>query len=239
MFKALVLATLVAMVGAASSGESRRLGRGMDKMIKVTVKNLVYSNPLGPFFVVVHDKHLSPLYTLGEPAPDNGLQTLAEEGDPSELVSYYSSDNMTDHVGYVGSFIDDAALNLPEGAAFLLELGESSSMVLPVDKDYSYVSMASMLVNTNDAFAGFSAMELKPGMMFTVPAYDAGTEENNESCTSVPGPACGGHEMSGNGEGYVHVHRGIHGMFNGMATDLDPSVYDWRNPALLVMVEDY
>lgn len=103
--------------------------------------------------------------------------------------------------------------------------------------------MASMMVNTNDAFVGLRAVELHPGMSFTVPAYDSGTEENNEDCFSVPGPACGAIRngepsvQSGNGEGFVHVHRGIHGTFQGEPTDLDPSEYDWRNPSLLITVE--
>ena len=78
-------------------------------------------------------------------------------------------------------------------------------------------------------------------MSFTVPGYDAGTEENNESCSSIPGPACANvdpnNESSGNGEGFVHVHRGVQGMFEGMPTDLTADVYDWRNPMLLVTVE--
>lgn len=69
------------------------------------------------------------------PAPDNGLQTLAEEGSPADLEAYYA-DN--ENALFVGSFIDDAALNLPEPAAFLLELGESNSFMLPMDKDYPY-----------------------------------------------------------------------------------------------------
>ena len=61
------------------------------------------------------------------------------------------------------------------------------------------------------------------------PAYDAGTEENDELCTSIPGPACGGTglEASGNGEGFIHVHRGFFGI-----GDLEQAEYDWRNPVM-------
>lgn len=79
-------------------------------------------------------------------------------------------------------------------------------------------------------------------MSFTIPGYDAGTEENNEDCASIPGPACAdidaANESSGNGEGFVQVHRGVHGMFDGLETDLAPSAYDWRNPMLLVTVQE-
>ncbi|CAM9888429.1 unnamed protein product, partial [Scytosiphon promiscuus] len=61
-----------------------------------------------------------------------------------------------------------------------------------------------------------------------------GTEVNNELCTSIPGPGCD--EDSGNiqnapGEGFIHVHRGFHGV-----GDLAESSYDWRNPVAEVFI---
>ena len=63
--------------------------------------------------------------------------------------------------------------------------------------------------------------------------YDAGTEENNERCESIPGPACpddDGNEASGNGEGFVHIHRGISGK-----ADLSFD-YNWNNPMMRVEI---
>lgn len=61
-----------------------------------------------------------------------------------------------------------------------------------------------------------------------------GTEENNELCSHVPGPACS--ETSGNlqtvsGEGFIHVHRGIHGV-GSLADD----VFDWRSPVAEITI---
>ncbi|CAM9150754.1 unnamed protein product, partial [Laminaria digitata] len=64
----------------------------------------------------------------------------------------------------------------------------------------------------------------------------AGTEENNELCSHIPGPACSatsGNQEAGPGEGYVHVHRGIDG--NG---DLSAADYDWSNPVAEVIVSE-
>jgi hypothetical protein len=33
-----------------------------------------------------------------------------------------------------------------------------------------------------------------------------------------------------NGEGFIHVHAGIHGI--GGSGGLDPATYDWRNPVV-------
>ena len=40
------------------------------------------------------------------------------------------------------------------------------------------------------------------------------------------------------GEGFIGIHRGVHGVWNNSASDLDPSIYDWRNPMLQVQVVD-
>jgi len=42
----------------------------------------------------------------------------------------------------------------------------------------------------------------------------------------------------GEGEGVVGIHRGVHGVWNGLETDLDPSLYDWRNPMLQIIVKE-
>lgn len=63
----------------------------------------------------------------------------------------------------------------------------------------------------------------------------AGTEDNNELCTHVPGPACdatSGNAEAGPGEGYVHIHRGVH----GVSGELPSSTYTWINPAAEVFI---
>ena len=73
---------------------------------------------------------------------------------------------------------------------------------------------------------------------YASPGYDAGSEVNDELCLSIPGPffvECGGPGgggAPGNGEGYVHIHAGMHGI-----ADLDASERDWRNPVAWVSVE--
>ena len=36
-------------------------------------------------------------------------------------------------------------------------------------------------------------------------------------------------DLNDDGEGFIHVHRGVHGI-----GDLDAAEYDWRNPMLRV-----
>jgi hypothetical protein len=70
------------------------------------------------------------------------------------------------------------------------------------------------------------------------PAYDAGSERNDELCASIPGPdffECGGpgggSQVEGGEEGFVHVHSGIHGV-----GDLVPAERDWRNPVARISI---
>jgi hypothetical protein len=98
-----------------------------------------------------------------------------------------------------------------------------------------------MLIPTNDAFVALNGVALPlpghPIVTFKARAYDAGSEVNDELCTSIPGPAfaeCGGPgggARVGGGEGFVHVHRGVHGVGN-----LKPSDRDWRNPVAEVRI---
>jgi hypothetical protein len=64
-------------------------------------------------------------------------------------------------------------------------------------------------------------------------AYDAGSEANTELCEHIPGPPCGNQaRMLTGAEGFVHVHRGIHGV-----GDLNEAAMDWNNPVVKVVIE--
>lgn len=210
--------------GSSSSKDPKSSQRSTT--LKITVRNLAYLQPMSGFFVMAHNAHATPLFQLGEPATD-ALATLAEEGDASALVNMFSEMETTG--------VDQSSIGVFSNGGPLTPF-ESLTFEVKVSKKYPYVSFASMAINTNDCFIGINARELVPGMSFTVPGYDYGTEENNEDCGFIPGPFCQDintdSAAAGNGEGVVHVHRGVHGV-----ADLIPAELDWRNPMLLVTVE--
>ena len=91
-----------------------------------------------------------------------------------------------------------------------------------------------MLVPTNDGFFALNgargpARRRRDSTRFS-PAYDAGTEINDELCPSIPGPDCGGNGGE-NEEGVVHIHSGIHGIGH-----LQPAVRDCKNPVARVQI---
>ncbi|MCV6038334.1 spondin domain-containing protein, partial [Escherichia coli] len=62
---------------------------------------------------------------------------------------------------------------------------------------YGYLSLASMLVNTNDAFVGETGLSLKAlavgeSYEMNMNVWDSGTELNDELAATIPGPAGGG-----------------------------------------------
>lgn len=232
---------------ASDDRQLRRKSYFRTMRLKVTVTNIAYQQPMSPFFIAVHNKRFPRLYSLGQPASTvNGIREIAEDGNTTVAEQFYSSGPRRRYSNFVGSFADDEIFPERAGApAGLLFRGESTSFVITVNRKFPLVSMATMAVNTNDCFVGFAHTRLVPGTSFTLPGLDAGTEENNESCTSIPGPACRNlpmrNDRDGNGEGYVHVHRGFHGVNDSPSAPeetgrLTATGYDWRNPMLLVKV---
>jgi hypothetical protein len=117
------------------------------------------------------------------------------------------------------------------------------------------LSAVAMLLPTNDGFVGLNAITIPtdPGTyVFNVPAYDAGTEANDELLTGggmpgVPGiPADPGGLTGTGGTGAaaadanpnVHIHRNVLGDTDptGGISDLDSTVHRWLNPVLRVVV---
>ena len=187
---------------------------------RVTITNLTQAQYFTPILVASHERG-HPVFLPGQPASGE-LEAVAEGGDTGPLAaSLDASDDVYD-------------ISVSEG---LLAPGESVTVEVEGKKDYRYISLVSMLIPTNDAFIGLSGVKVprrkNSAAMIPVPAYDAGTELNDESCASIPGPVCGGAGMSAEGgEGFIHVHPGIHG-----TGDLSSATYDWRNPAALVTIE--
>jgi hypothetical protein len=183
---------------------------------KVTVTNLTRGSNFAPILVASHVAGMK-LFALGS-AASGGLETLAEEGNPVPLqnaIQGYTFDSTVIGGG--------------------LAPGASATVTVRARGRYDHVSVAGMLVPTNDAFFAVNGVEGPNGNMSVTimsPAYDAGTEENDEVCPAVgpnTGPCGAGPSV---GEGYVHVHAGIHGVGSLTAAD-----YDWRNPVAKIVIE--
>lgn len=148
---------------------------------EVTVTNLTEAQPLSPFALIVHREGYH-IWQVGVPASE-GLEQLAEGGTASPLVAEAEAD------ATVMSTASDVAA-IPPG-------GSSSLLIKSNYRRDIAMSLATMLVNTNDGFTGLEAIPIAhlarhESLNITVAAYDAGTEANTETAATVPGPAAGG-----------------------------------------------
>lgn len=190
---------------------------------EVTVTNLTHSQPLSPIAVVLHNE--GKLWQIGEPA-SVALEVLAESGDNSMVLA-----ESIVEVSASGSGI------VMPGMYEVISISNDKKMPM-------YLSVATMLVNTNDAFTGLNAIDisnlaLDDSMSFMVGTYDSGTEANSEMSGSIPGPADGG-------EGYnsarddldkVAMHPGVVSMDDGLSTSVLTQAHKFDNPTLKITVK--
>jgi hypothetical protein len=185
---------------------------------EVTITNITRGQVITPPVLISH-KGSFELFSLGDPTIPQ-LATLAETGDPTDLLDYLATRS---------DVYDVTAADGP------VLYGESVVLKIRVRGHARYLSAAGMLASTNDAFFGVRQVRVPSyGMRrITAEAYDAGSEANSELCSTIPGPPCEppNNRDTEQAEGFVHVHSGIHGI-----GDLDPAVLDWRNPVVEIKI---
>lgn len=196
---------------------------------RITLTNITHSQPLSPIAVILHGKNYI-AWEDGLPI-SNGLEILAEGGDPTDFIQAAENDNNV--------------FAAKTGTGVILP-GGNESLSLRVDtseRDTIYLTIATMLVNTNDAFGGVNAksishLELGQSLILMAPAYDAGTEGNSESLASVPGPAAGGEgfNTSRDDVDFVRIHSGIISSEDGLENSVLTGSHHWDNPVFKLVV---
>ncbi len=191
---------------------------------EVTITNLTRGQTFTPVMVASHKAGVT-LFELGSPA-SVPLEILAEDGDTAPLEALLSSDPA----------VRDTTNSGPPPGGFVLP-GASRTLTVEAGGGFDHISVAAMLIPTNDAFFAVNGVEAPVGnktVTLFSPAYDAGTEANDELCVSIPGPPCGGEGFNASragAEGFVHIHAGIQGI-----GDLPPAMRDWRNPVAMITI---
>jgi hypothetical protein len=205
----------------------------------VEITNLTNGITFTPFLVAAHPAGTS-LFTVGQPASAS-LQAMAEGGDISGLVA---------------DLMMAGATLAQNPAGGLLAPAMSTNVDMNTDGTANVeLSIVAMLLPTNDGFAGLGAIIIPsmPGTyIFNVPAYDAGTEANDELITGggapgmagIPADPGGASGTGGTGvaaadaNGNVHIHRNTLGDTDAMggASDLDSTVHRWLNPVIRVVL---
>jgi hypothetical protein len=236
---AIIVAGTLALTPAAMARPNNDRGK---RMYRVTITNATLGQPVAPSVIAIHTGAFQ-LFELGPtPVPGDsdyalyfGLATAAETGSPVPLVDEVAAANG----------VQKAVALLTDRTPPILLPGESNSITIRASGNAKYLSAAAMLGATNDAFYAVRGALLPKGVgeitHVYANAYDAGSELNEESADTVGALGATdddpttGNGINENGEGYIHVHAGIHGV--GGPDGLDAATYDWRNPVVEVTIE--
>lgn len=220
--KTLAVTSSVLML-VACGGDSDEVTYGYD----VTVTNLTHSQPLSPMGILFHDDEFSP-WQIGEPASVE-LEDLAEGGDNSGFIN--QSSESIEAIASGNGLIMSGAM---DSVSLEVTVNEGTDLNL---------SLATMLVNTNDAFAGvntLSLQDLEVGETTStyLAIYDAGTEGNSELAGTIPGPADGGEgtNPARDDVDYVARHPGVVGSDDGYTESTLDSTHTFDGPVAKLMI---
>ena len=199
-----------------------------DQMFEITLTNLTTGTigeagqGLSPALFVSHTSGVT-ILEAGMPASAE-LRVLAESGMNMPLAE---SAKAMDGVKAVMS------------ADGVLLPGMSTTVKITGGADGWLLSFASMLVQTNDGIAAGNSLPLfdEAGaprtFMMDIMTYDAGTEDNNELMTHVPGPPFGGGAEAPTEGGVIMMHPG-----NTGAADVG-AAFSWAEPVARLSVMPY
>jgi hypothetical protein len=196
-----------------------------DRTYRVTIRNLMPApagggQVLSPALVVVHDRSFD-LWSVGSTA-EAAVVDVAEQAQTATGVAQYRS-------------IGGVELATSEGSQ--IAGGQEYTFEITATGDARFLSLVSMLGNTNDAFTGLDAIHLTGATKeYRVFAYDAGSEVNDQLRASIPGPCCNGMTGAGTPEsGTIQRHEGI--LAN--TGDLTPELWGWpvNQPVAVITVE--
>ena len=191
---------------------------------QISITNITNEQPLSPPVAMLHNKNFS-FWKIGEQA-SNELEVMAEGGDGSGLLSLRRQ-------------------NSQYGSTAPLFPGESIQFNLRAINDtFKNLSVAGMLINTNDGFSGLNGIELiklEPGQtsVYYTHVYDAGTEFNSELSGTIPGPSDGGEGFNAARDDVTSVvtsHGGIVSVDDNFADSTLNSAHKFDNPALRIVI---
>ncbi len=166
------MADLLGLEGLAEDGDPSALFASLEAHTGLAV-------PLAPGVAIVHSDQAQ-LFTSGAADAGLGLEALAEDGDPSGLVT-----SLTGTTGVVSV----SAFNTPVGAAGPAPIfpGESYQLTFTAEPG-DHLSLATMFVQSNDLFFAFdpAGLALFDGtgsavigdITVNIDLWDAGTEMN-------------------------------------------------------------
>jgi hypothetical protein len=223
------LAAAVAAVTALAAAPAADAKRA--DTFQVTFTDLTGGQPLTPAVAATH-RGKNEVFRVGQLA-SFGLKEIAENGNNTPMLTRLASDDdVFDVLEAPGGPL------VPAGSPGDAMFGQSTTFTIEAEGGARFLSLAAMLICTNDGFTGVNALKLpsKLGETVTVETagYDAGTELNTEDfadmvppCQALIGVTSGdpgtGTSNPALAEGGVIAHHA--GILGG--ADLVPAIHGW------------
>lgn len=235
-----VVALLAAVVGLvfASLPASARAAQPVDTY-EVTLTNLTGGQAFSPPVLVTHRGGVA-IFEVGDAASD-GIRQIAENGNNMVLL-----DKLSNTEG-VFEVVEGAAPLVPASDPGGTGLVSTASYKITAARGDRFLSLATMLICTNDGFTGGDRLKLPRGMneavTYYADGYDAGTEINTEEfadlvppCQILIGetgedPGTGMSNPALFEGGVIRHHPGIQG-----TGDLLPCLHNWSDPVLKIEI---
>ena len=202
--------------GSSSSSEPEEIS------YQLTITNLTNAQPLSPITAVLHGDNT--LWQIGEEATV-ALEKIAESGDNADFIA---DENVLAYTAH------DAVL--PPSNTVTINL-------MTTDETAHYLTLTTMLVNTNDAFSGLSKLDLSSLTVNTpktwrLPVYDAGTELNSELAGTIPGPADSGigYDATRDDTNFISMHQGVVSQDDGLTQSVLSQAHRFDNPAIKLTI---
>lgn len=230
--------------GSAKSSPNAR------RTYSVTIENLTDGQPLSPGVIATHTQQVS-VWDVGSAAPPL-IINIAEDGLDNPLTPQQFAELRArpgiDGVLMTTVPIDD---NTPPVLAGAPDFPNTQTFLIDAAANANRLSVAVMIICTNDGFTGLSGVRLPGGfkpVTFETVAYDAGSEVNTERYVDVvdpcqllgpdPGPPAlpnGNNDALPEDGGIIRMHPGIAGIAS--AEGLDPTLHNWDDPVARITVQ--
>ncbi len=191
---------------------------GQASDFQITVRNITERQPFSPPIIVVHESNAVLLPSSAERV--DGLEEFAESGSQTELMEALSQRSGVKRVERFGGNI------APQSQQTVLRVSAETG---------DYISVMAMLQCTNDAIVVGSAIISDDSSTWfgSGVVWDAGTEDNDESRSTVPcleGEAVSDADIA-DGEGQIRRHPGIQ-----VIGDLG-AVFGWERTAMEIVID--
>ena len=218
----------LALYGCSSSSTTAPGGGGSTATpasYAITLTNLTGAQAIAPVAVVLHTSGYN-MDMLGASA-SLALEKLAEGGDNVMLLSEANA-----HASVLTSV---------GGAGAIMPAASETLMANVTDLAGLQLSIAGMLVNTNDGFAALQGLDISTlavgeSTSAFLAVFDAGTEANTETALTMPGTGGTGFDAVRDDVGFISVHRGVVTVDDGLATSGLFDKHRFDNPAVKVTI---